>query len=397
MNSKQYVGKRVSSLEEYDSVGPITGIALVIDDNNEYLAGDQNGYVLEVECPYGTQTMANNMLANIKGQIYKGYRAENAIMKPEAELGDGVTIAGTYSMLAYRSVKFGPGHMSEIAAPGENELNHEYQYISPTQRKIERKIAQTRSSITKTAEQIRLEVANEIKGLSSSFTVQLDSIESKVTGLNGQMSSITQTVDSITQRVQGLDGKYAEVRLTLDGLTVTDQSGTTRIKGSSIETGSIAAESITADKLNLTGSITWGDLDSYSQTQITSASQTAASAYNLAYANQLPSYIKSTYIDSTTVMAPSISGGSVTGGTLVGAEIYFGGTGAAGNLNYTTGDDGQSTTDLIQLGSTSGIEIVASTNIRISPGKRIFLDVDIDDLRVRSGGNWVSIRAALAE
>lgn len=302
MNAKQYVGKRVSSFEEYDSVGPITGIALVIDENNEYLAGDQNGYVLEVECPYGTQAMANNMLASVKGQIYKGYRAENAIMAPQAELGDGVTIAGNYSMLAYRSVEFGPGHMSEIAAPGENELNHEYQYISPTQRKIDRKISEARSSITKTAEEIRLEVA----------------------GVDGRVSSVKQYVDSITLSVsngstsstialKAGDTTISSKNITFSGFVTFNglSGGTTTIDGACIKTGTIDA-----DRLNLTGAITFSDLSSSLYNQVN---------------NSITSSEARTLINSTLISSPTIAGGTFSN---LGQDVHMRMQYSVGNMGY---------------------------------------------------------------
>ena len=142
MDNKFFVGKRVSSLEIYNAVGPITGIALVVDENSEYIAGDDSGYMLEVDCPFGTQAMADALLASLSGKTYRGYRADAAELAPEAELGDGITVGDVYSMLAYRSVGFGPGHMSEIAAPGENEVDHEYQYQSKIERDLKRKITQ---------------------------------------------------------------------------------------------------------------------------------------------------------------------------------------------------------------------------------------------------------------
>lgn len=211
---KFFVGKRVSDFEAYSEVGPITGIALVVDRNNEYQAGDQAGYVMEIECPYGTQAMADDILSKIAGNTYKGYRAENAILDPMAELGDGVTVNGVYSMLAYRKVNFGPGHMSEIAAPGENDIDHEYPYVSPAQREINRKLAQTRATITKTAEEIRLEVANEVQGLSASFDVQLGSISAEIVGVENAISSLELDMESILSRIQDAEGNMAQLELT---------------------------------------------------------------------------------------------------------------------------------------------------------------------------------------
>ena len=125
MNNKHYIGRDVRSLEHYDKVGPITGVSILVDENNEYVAGDMTGYVFETTCPYGTQAMANAMLASLQGKVYKGFRATDAILDKDAELGDGITIDGEYAMLAYQEITFGPKHTSEIAAPGYSILEKE--------------------------------------------------------------------------------------------------------------------------------------------------------------------------------------------------------------------------------------------------------------------------------
>ena len=189
------VGRKVSSVEFYDEVDPISGIALVVDSENEYRSGDETGYVLEVVCPYGTQVMADNILASVAGKTYVGYRAQAAVLDPEAELGDGITVDGVSSFLAYRRVNFGPAYMSEIAAPGESILIHEYGYKSPTQQSIDRQKAETYSLIQKTSENILLKVANDLEGMSSEIDMKMDSISlsvSSTAGADGKVySSIT--------------------------------------------------------------------------------------------------------------------------------------------------------------------------------------------------------------
>lgn len=259
MDNKHFVGKRVSSLETYNAIGPITGVALVVDENNEYQAGNDSGYVMEIECPYGTQAMADALLASLSGNIYRGYRADAAELALEAELGDGITVGGVYSMLAYRSVGFGPGHMSEIVAPGENELEHEYSYKSQAERQIERKIATTRSMITKTAEDIRLEVSKELEGLSSSIDIKLDGITSTVSdSVKNLQSQIDQKVGSVSLSVSN-GTSSSTITLTVDGVQVASKKiqftgdvvfasdltdGETTISGDNILTGSISAERI---------------------------------------------------------------------------------------------------------------------------------------------------------
>ena len=226
MNNKHYIGRAVHSLEHYDKIGPITGVSILVDDNNEYVAGDMTGYVFETTCPYGTQAMANDMLASLQGKVYKGFRATDAILSNDAELGDGITIDGEYEMLAYQEITFGPKHTSEIAAPGESILEHEYPYVGSTQRTINRKIAQVNSRITKTSEEIRLEVSKELDGLSSSISVQLESITSTVQGLNGRVTTVEQTANGLTSTVQGLSGSVSTLEQKVDSFTLSVSNGT---------------------------------------------------------------------------------------------------------------------------------------------------------------------------
>lgn len=289
MNGSVYVGKKALSLTEYEKTAPISGVILWVDDDNCYEAGDETGTVIEQDCPYATQEMANNLLATLKGYSYQGLEANGAKVSPVAELGDGLTIGGLYTQLAYQNIRFSTGEVMDVAAPGSDETLHEYKTEGQTTKQFTHQIAETKSLISKTSEEILLQVENELEGLSSSFSVQLD---------------------NITGRVNGLDGEFAELSLTLDGLTVTDSTGKTVINGSMIQTSNLYVNAanisgtLQANQINLTGAITWGDLDSDVEDRINDA-------YNTAHDNQLPDYIKSTYIDSTRIESPEIYGGEI--------------------------------------------------------------------------------------
>ena len=307
MNGKVFVGQKALSLTEYEKKAPISGVILWVDDENCYEAGDETGTVIEQDCPYASQQMADNLLAALRGYSYQGLEANGAKMSPIAELGDGMTVAGLYTQLAYQNIRFSTGEVMDMAAPGSDETPHEYKTEGETTKNFNHQIAQTRSLISKTSEEILLKVENELEGLSASIDVKLEGITSQVSGLDGRVTTVEQTANGLTTTITGLDGKVTTISQTLDGLTVTDSGGTTKIKGSVIETGSLV----------LTGIISWGDLDSGVQGDINEAVNTANDAYDLAYDNQLPSYIKSTYISSTEVRSPTISGG-----TIIGSEIY---------------------------------------------------------------------------
>ena len=278
MSDKVFLGTRMAQLDTSPSLAPVSKVILAVDNENAYIAGDDTGRTIEVTCPYGTQEMANNILSALSSYTYTPAMAQDAILDPAAEIGDGLTMGGVYTVLAQSTLTFDGLMTSDAGAPGQAEQESEYKYQSPVIADINWQLAETRSLISKTSEEILLQVENELKGLSSSFSVQLQQIQSQVTGLDGQMSSITQTVSSITSRVDGLEGDFTEVSVTLDGLTVTDPSGKTVINGSMVQTsnlyvnaanitGTLTANQIDAtdlhvDAANITGSLVIGQLPS---------------------------------------------------------------------------------------------------------------------------------------
>ena len=328
MSDKYYVGGDITSFSDNGRYKPISRVTLLVDDENSLTAGDDTGMEVIASCPHATQPMVNALLQTMKGYQYQAYEAGAANIDPAAELGDGVTVGGIYSPLSKLSDD-GRGYAG-ISSPGEAEMEDEYPAEGYITQEFNRKITETRSTITKTSEEIML-------------------------------------------KVEGIDGKYTEVKTTLDGVTVTDASGTTKIKGSSIETGSIAAKSISADKLNLTGAITFGDLDANAQNSINTANSNANTAITAAGNAQAAAngavqkvsaweYPGSTYIDGSkimtgTVMATKLLGGTV--GLLASDESIVG----ALNLAYTTTGIG-----LGILTSQGGIQIQSAGNLFLSAG-----------------------------
>ena len=274
MNGKHYVGRDVRSLEHYDKIGPITGVSILIDEENEYVAGDMTGYVFETTCPYGTQAMANSMLDSLKGKVYNGFRATDAILNVDAELGDGITIDGEYAMLAYQELTFGPKHTSEIAAPGESILEHEYPYVGSTQKTINRKIAQVNSRITKTAEEIKLEVSNELDGLSASLSVSLNQIRSEVSGKIDQTQAqtlINQGINGITLSASSGENQ-STIYIKANGITIDSQV---------VTFSNIVADEVNAD--NIIGSLTSDQIDLYGDMTVWKDSRLRTAGGTLGY------------------------------------------------------------------------------------------------------------------
>ena len=312
MSEKYYVGGDITSFSDNGKYKPISRVTLLVDDENSLTAGDDTGMEVIASCPHATQPMVTALLQTMKGYQYQAYEAGAANIDPAAELGDGVTVAGVYSPLSKISDD-GRGYAG-ISSPGEAEMEDEYPAGGYIAQEFNRKIAETRSIITKTSEEIML-------------------------------------------KVEGLDGKYTEVKTTLDGLTVTDASGTTKINGNSIKTDNLyvaaanIAGKLTANQIQA-GSISVGDLKDGSnyatKTYVDNNAGLSASEVDNAIA---------TYIDETSITAQKLRGQTV--------ELLANSNTAVGSLEIAY------TTDGIGLGiktKYAGIQIQAAGNLFLSAG-----------------------------
>lgn len=217
--SKVYVGRQVSDISTPPAFDQITKVILKVDADNAYVAGDDTGRVMEADCPYATQAMANTLLSQLSSILYRPMAASEALMDPAAEIGDGVTVGGVYTVLAQIDTTFDQLCASDIAAPGQEEIESEYSFQTEAER-IAYQLASTRSLISKTAEEIRLEVQNEVEGLAASITVQLDSITSRVAGAEGNISTLEQTATSLQSQIEDANGNIAAITQKVDNITL---------------------------------------------------------------------------------------------------------------------------------------------------------------------------------
>ena len=104
-----------------------------------YFAGDDTGRVLEADCPWATQAMADAILTQIEGYVWQGAVVEGAEITPAAELGDPVICDGVAFPLCSLDVTYDGAYAPTISAPADEEVDYEYHYESETQRQLNRK------------------------------------------------------------------------------------------------------------------------------------------------------------------------------------------------------------------------------------------------------------------
>lgn len=223
MSEKYYVGKDVTSFSDNGKYKPISRVTLLVDDENSLTAGDDTGMEIVASCPHATQPMVNALLQAMKGYQYQAYEAGAANIDPAAELGDGVTVGDIYSPLSKLSDD-GRGY-ADISSPGELEMEDEYPSGGYITQEFNRKIAETKATITKTSEEINL----------------------KVEGLDGRVSDVTQTVDGISLSVTSSSSPDGETtaKITLK-VGPNNYTGYIKIDGNVNVSGQLSADALYA-------------------------------------------------------------------------------------------------------------------------------------------------------
>lgn len=334
--AKVWVGNAAMSLETAPAFTPFTGVTVWYDDELAYQSGDDTGRRLELDCPWATQEMADNILASITGYAYQPYTATGALLDPAAELGDGVTVGGLYSVIASIDTVFDAMMSADISAPADEEVDHEYPYESRTNREMKRKVTLGKDYFgAKISKANGLEITQQdTEGNQKSRMI-----------LNSDLMAFYNDDGSEALYFDVEAGKFkfaGDVAITggtmnINDNFIVDEEGNVTLNGNIILSG---------------GAITWGknnpkttisylysakedgsdpheemrDTDYY-RCDVIDGVQTAWYKFRGEDGSDadVPGYIHRTYMDSTKIMAPTIYGGQfyATGQGAFGEPAYY--------------------------------------------------------------------------
>ena len=241
------------SAPEFDGY---TKVVITASEDVEYSAGVDTGRTLTLECPWGTQAMADNILESIRGFKYQPYTATDAILDPAAELGDGITANNVYGGIYTMSTRFGPQCRATVSAPSEEELDHEYPYVPKQERKVSRSLYNLSSELRVQAGLISAEVSerkSDVESINGKLTVQAGEISAKVNRTGGSSSSFGWVLDDSSWTIQANSRDI--LKATKNGLEVygkiTATSG--KIGGFDIQSNYLSYNNQTWGGTNTTG------------------------------------------------------------------------------------------------------------------------------------------------
>ena len=219
MFDKSYIGPNVlGSFSAPAAMQSWSRVVVQVDDDTSYEAGNDTGKTLTVSIPYGTPQLAQDILDRIRGQSYQPYTAETALLDPAAELGDAVEVRSIYGGIYKRDRDLSKLYSATIAAPADEEIDHEYPYKSSQQRQIIRQRKQTKTNFEILSNKIALAVSaleDADRQLQASIQIEADRITQEVTDRISQnnvlSSQITQQAGEIAAKVSknGGAGSFA--------------------------------------------------------------------------------------------------------------------------------------------------------------------------------------------
>jgi hypothetical protein len=372
--------------EQFDG---FSKVIIIVSDEVEYSAGTDTGRTLTLNCPWGTQKIANNILQSIKGFQYQPMTAENALVDPSVEIGDGISANGVYSGVYSLETKFNSNLPTTVSAPADEELYEEHTYVPKSEREVTRKFLDFQSQFRIQDGKISAEVEerkSDTKTIRATLEVQAGQITAKVNKNDGSSSTFGWELETASWRI--FSGSNTVLKADKDGLEV---KGVIRATSGEIGGFKITSNSLTYNNQTWGGTNTNGIYIGPSGIQLGKNFKVDSAGNLTAASGTFSGYVKAGNIQyggsNGTLSGSALTGGSVyggsggaiAGGTLSTYNLTGGINTSLGYADYANGVfGGWNTASNLKTGA-QGLSIgghtvqVASTSFRDGSGNTISL------------------------
>ena len=208
------LSKRYMELDVSPQFNGYSGVEIVVDENTEpCFAGNRTGRVLTIENPWGTQEQADNILSSLQGFAYQPYTASGALLDPAAEIGDGVSLNGLYSGLYRISRNYSSLMATEISAPQDEEIDHEYPFETKGNREITRKFMAVESEFTLQSNKIEAKVSKQSPEGQTSFGWSLENNGWRVFDQSGDVFTVNSSGATVKGIITATGGKIGNFNI----------------------------------------------------------------------------------------------------------------------------------------------------------------------------------------
>ena len=336
MSDRINLQSRVSELNKSPQFDSYSKVIIHIDDETDITVGNDYGRTLEFTNPFGTRQMANDLLAKLRGFQYQPYTASGALLDPAAEIGDGIAVKDLYGGLYTRVRTFNRLMKADISAPHDEEINHEYQFETPQERKVKRQFGDVRATFAVQAGLIEARVSKTSPTGQTSFSWSLTDT-AHVWKANGtEVMRVSASGLTVKGRIEatsgyignGTSGFTISARALYNGMTSlgdTSHNGVyVGVDGISLGKGKFKVDAygnLTATSGTFTGSVRAGSI------QYGGSNGTFDAAGLRDYSIGANKYYQGSVIEN------AIGGGAVTNGKIGNSAVSYGKVDFTGTLD----------------------------------------------------------------
>ena len=344
MSSSVNILRNMVSFDKAEQFDGFSKVVIIVSDEIEYSAGTETGRTLTLNCPWGTQEIANNILQSIKGFQYQPMTAENALVDPSVEIGDGISANGVYSGVYSLETKFNSNLPTTVSAPADEELYEEHTYVPKSEREVTRKFLEFQSQFRIQDGKISAEVEerkSDTKSIRATLEVQAGQITAKVNKNDGSSSTFGWALETASWRI--FSGSNTVLKADKNGLEV---EGVIRATKGEIGGFEITSNSLTYNNQTWGGTNTSGIYIGPSGIQLgknfkvdSAGNLTAASGKftGTVYAGNIAYGEKEGYFSGGGISSGTISGNRLVGGTITTAYTSRGINSSLGSADYAYG------------------------------------------------------------
>lgn len=210
--------RRVQSLDISPELSGYSRVTIYAGQNEKgedkiYTAGDDSGTTLEITNEWGTPEMAKAILKKIQGWRYQPYKAGGSSIDPSSEIGDAVTISDIYGGIFAKKTTYGKYIRTDLEAPSKEEVEHEFQVQSPTDRQYARFTASVRADLTLKSDQIKARVEKTVGDETSDFWWDLQAY-------GWSVGSKSKTIFSVKEGGAEVEGEIRATSGSIGGFTI---------------------------------------------------------------------------------------------------------------------------------------------------------------------------------
>ena len=390
MSSSVNILRNMVSFDKAEQFDGFSKVVIIVSDEIEYSAGTDTGRTLTLNCQWGTQEIANNILQSIKGFQYQPMTAEHALVDPSVEIGDGISANGVYSGVYSLETKFNSNLPTTVSAPADEELYEEHTYVPKSEREVTRKFLDFQSQFRIQDGKISAEVEerkSDTKSIRATLEVQADQITAKVNKNDGSSSTFGWALETASWRI--FSGSNTVLKADKNGLEV---KGVIRATSGEIGGFKITSNSLTYNNQTWGGTNTNGIYIGPSGIQLGKNFKVDAAGNLTAASGTFTGSVNAGNIryggNYGTFNGGGISSGSIYGNRLVGGTITTSYTSSGINASLGNGDwaygalNGWNKISLLSANSivTRSLEV---NNREVSWQQESFVDGNGDTVTIR--------------